>query len=224
MQYFTIKGLEVPFHTRKNEKNSINREDLFCSKSFEKFNVTPMGIEDIFLCDYIEDIEIGGAIILSQKFKDILTKFNCDNLIFHDVEVFTGEKNQNWESYKLSKSKFYYLKFKEQNDILSKINFSNSRFRLGNYGGLGDKKNIIFNDIEMFLDTYNKQKDKIIIAEYLELNNTINGDFIYFNNFFSMRNWTNPYLISEGLKEEIISANISGVESIASVASVWVWS
>jgi hypothetical protein len=165
------------------------------------------------------DTDIGdGSFVINERVKNILEKYNIDNLKFYEIAVFVGKEQQNWKEFSQISDKFYYVTIQKY-DYLSEINFQMSRFLLGpSYKREDEHLEIEVRDLEDLKRISRENSDMNITAKKLFIHDSsMKFDIINFNlnglNFYHFRN---PLGISERLKEILSLHNVSGIDRYSS--------
>ncbi|PAC30313.1 hypothetical protein [Flectobacillus sp. BAB-3569] len=199
--------------------HAVDRVDLFYGKNTETKFVKPIGVYTSEFYEFMMDTDIGdGSFVINEGVKNILEKYNIDNLKFYEIAVFVGKEQQNWKEFSQISDKFYYVTIQKY-DYLSEINFQMSRFLLGpSYKREDEHLAIEVRDLEDLKRISRENSDMNITAKKLFIHDSsMKFDIINFNlnglNFYHFRN---PLGISERLKEILSLHNVSGIDRYSS--------
>lgn len=209
----------LPVVAEHSYMNTVDRVDLFYGIKTESKFVKPIGVYKAEFYEFMMDTDIGdGSFVINERVKNILKKYNIDNLKFYETAVFVGKEQQNWKEFSQISDKFYYVTIQKY-DYLSEINFQTSRFLLGpSYKREDEHLEIEVRDLEDLKRISRENSDMNITAKKLFIHDSsMKFDIINFNlnglNFYHFRN---PLGISERLKEIFSLYNVSGIERYSS--------
>jgi hypothetical protein len=89
--------------------NTVDRVDLFYGINTESKFVKPIGVYKSEFYEFMMDTDIGdGSFVINERVKNILVKYNIDNLKFMKLQFLLVKNNKIGKSFQIS-DKFYYV-------------------------------------------------------------------------------------------------------------------